>query len=102
ARVRATMAPASFDVLTATIPGTEPAGREIILTAHLCHESAGANDNASGSAAIFEVARALQAAIAKGTLPKPRLTIRFAWFPEIAGSQAWLVRHPEVVKRLVA
>src|SRR6185295_13556708 len=34
ARVRAKMAPASFDVVTATIPGTDPAGREIILTAH--------------------------------------------------------------------
>jgi len=102
ARVAAKMVPASLDVVTATIPGSDPAGREVILTAHLCHESAGANDNASGSAAIFEVARALESAIAAGTLPKPRLTIRFAWFPEIAGSQAWLVRHPEIVKRLVA
>ena len=102
ARVRARMVPASFDVLTATIPGTDPAGRDVILTAHLCHESAGANDNASGSAAIFEVARALEAAIAKGTLPRPRRTIRFAWFPEIAGSEAWLVRHPEIVRRLAA
>jgi len=102
ARVRARMVPASFDVLTATIPGSDPSGREVILTAHICHESAGANDNASGSAAIFEIARALRAAIAGGTLPKPRFTIRFAWFPEIAGSQAWLVRHPEIVRRLVA
>ncbi len=102
ARVRAKMVAASYDVLTATIPGSDPAGREVILTAHLCHESAGANDNASGSAVIFEIARALEAAIAKGTLPKPRLTIRFAWFPEIAGSEAWLVSHPEVVRRLVA
>ena len=101
ARVRARMVPASFDVLSATIPGSDPSGREVILTTHLCHESAGANDNASGSAAIFEVARALEAAIEKGTLPKPRFTIRFAWFPEIAGSEAWLVRHPEIVKRLV-
>ena len=102
AKVRAKMVPASFDVVTATIPGSDPAGREVILTAHLCHQSAGANDNASGSAAIFEIARALQAGIAKATLPKPRLTIRFAWFPEIAGSQAWLIRHPEIVKLLVA
>ncbi len=102
ARVRAKMVPSSFDVVTATISGSDPAGREVILTAHLCHQSAGANDNASGSAAIFEVARALQAGIAKGTLPRPRITIRFAWFPEIAGSQAWLARHPEIVRRLVA
>ena len=31
----------------------------------------------------------------------PRRTIRFLWLPEITGSQAYLVRHPEVVARLV-
>ncbi len=102
ARVAAKMVPATFDVVVATIPGTDPSAGEVVLTAHLCHESAGANDNASGSAAILEIARALQSAIRGRTLPPPRRTIRFLWLPEIAGSQAYLVRHPEVVKRLVA
>ncbi|HTO75707.1 MAG TPA: DUF4910 domain-containing protein [Thermoanaerobaculia bacterium] len=102
ARVAAKMVPATYDVVVATIPGSDAAAGEIVLTAHLCHESAGANDNASGSAAIFEVARALRAAIARKTLPAPRRTIRFLWLPEIAGSEAYLVRHPEVVKRLAA
>ncbi len=102
ARVRASLVEATFDVVTATLPGTDPAAGEVLLTAHLCHEAAGANDNASGSAAIFEVARALKAAIAKGTLPSPRRTIRFLWLPEIAGSQAYLVSRPEVVRRAVA
>ncbi len=102
ARVRAKMVPASYDVVVATIPGTDRVSEEVVLTAHLCHESAGANYNASGSAAIFEVARALQSAIARGALPKPRRTIRFLWLPEIAGSQAYLIRHPEIAKRLVA
>jgi aminopeptidase YwaD len=102
ARVRAKMVPATYDVVVATIPGTDPAAGEIVLTAHLCHESAGANDNASGSAAIFEVARALRAAIHKQTLISPRRTIRFLWLPEIAGSQAYLVRHPEIAARLAA
>ncbi len=101
-RVRARMVPATYDVVSATIPGTDPAAGDILLTAHLCHESAGANDNASGSAAIFEVARALASAIAKGTLPPPRRTLRFLWTPEIAGSQAWLASRPEAVRRLVA
>ncbi|HYB52252.1 MAG TPA: DUF4910 domain-containing protein, partial [Thermoanaerobaculia bacterium] len=100
--VRAKMGPASFDVVVATIPGSEPAAGEIVLTAHLCHESAGANDNASGSAAILEVARALQAGIRRGTLGRPRRTIRFLWLPEISGSQAYLARHPEIVQTLVA
>jgi hypothetical protein len=100
--VRAKMVPASLDVVVATIPGRDPAAGEIVLTAHLCHESAGANDNASGSAAILEVARALEAGIRKNTLQRPRRTIRFLWLPEIAGSQAYLVRHPEQVQRFVA
>lgn len=100
--VRARMVPDSYEVVTATIPGSDPAAGEIVLSAHLCHESAGANDNASGSAAILEVGRALEAGIRKGTLSRPRRTIRFLWLPEITGSQAYLVRHPEIVQRLVA
>ncbi|MEP6767210.1 MAG: DUF4910 domain-containing protein [Acidobacteriota bacterium] len=102
ARVKARMVPATYDVVVATIPGTDSAAGDVVLTAHLCHQSAGANDNASGSAAIFEAARALQSAIAKGKLSRPRRTIRFLWLPEIAGSQAYLIRHPELVPRLVA
>jgi hypothetical protein len=102
ARVEAKMVPATYDVVVATIPGTDPAAGDIVLTAHLCHESAGANDNASGSAAIFEVARALQSAIRRHTLPAPRRTVRFLWLPEIAGSQAYLIRHPEVARKLAA
>jgi hypothetical protein len=96
AHVRARMVKASYDVVTATIPGASK--EEIILTAHLCHQSAGANDNASGSAAILEVARALAAAVRDGSLPQPRRTIRFIWAPEIAGSEAYLVSHPELSK----
>jgi aminopeptidase YwaD len=102
AHVRAQMVPATYDVVVATIAGTEPSAGEVLLTAHLCHESAGANDNASGSAAIYEVARALEDAIDRGALPRPRRTIRFLWLPEIAGSEAYLVSHPEVVQRAVA
>jgi hypothetical protein len=102
ARVAAKMVPASYDVVVATIPGSDPAAGEIVLTAHLCHESAGANDNASGSAAILEIARALQSAIRNRALANPRRTIRFLWLPEIAGSQAYLIRHPEVARRLTA
>jgi aminopeptidase YwaD len=102
AHVRAKMVPASFDVVSATIPGTDPAAGEIVLTAHLCHELAGANDNASGSAALLGVARALRAAVADKTLPAPRRTIRLLWLPEISGSQAWLISHPDLARNLRA
>jgi aminopeptidase YwaD len=101
ATVRAKMQAANFDVVSALIPGTDPLAGEVVLTAHLCHQSAGANDNASGSAAILEVARALNQAIADGRIAKPRHTIRFLWTPEIAGSQAWLSRHPDIAARIV-
>ncbi|HEY6064526.1 MAG TPA: DUF4910 domain-containing protein [Thermoanaerobaculia bacterium] len=102
AHVRAKLVPATFDVVVATIEGSNPAAGEVVLTAHFCHESAGANDNASGSAVLFEVARALRAGIARGSLARPSRTIRFLWLPEIAGSQAWLIRNPEVAHRFVA
>jgi len=52
-------------------------------------------------AAILEVARSLSEAIRAGRIDKPSLTIRFLWLPEIAGSQAWLARHPDIAARLV-
>ncbi|MBI2072979.1 MAG: DUF4910 domain-containing protein [Gemmatimonadetes bacterium] len=102
AQVRAKMVPGTFDVVTATIPGVGRVNEEILLTAHLDHQSAGANDNASGSAAILEVALALRRAIADGSLAPPRRTIRFLWTPEIAGTLAYLVSRPEVTGRLRA
>jgi hypothetical protein len=99
--VRGQMKAANLDVVSATIPGTDPSAGEVVLTAHLCHQSAGANDNASGSATILEVARTLSRAIASGAIRKPRLTIRFLWTPEIAGSQAWLASHPDLAARIV-
>jgi hypothetical protein len=101
ARVRARMEPATYDVVAAVLPGTDPAAGEVLLTAHLCHQSSGANDNASGSAAILEVARSIRAAIARGSVRAPRRSIRFLWLPEIAGAQAWLVRNPERVRQTV-
>jgi hypothetical protein len=102
AHVRAKMVPATYDVVIAQIEGTDRAAGEIVLTAHFCHESAGANDNASGSAVLFEVARALRTAIARRTLPPPARTIRLLWLPEIAGSQAYLVRNRQLARRFVA
>ena len=102
AHVRAKMVPATYDVVVATIDGSDRAAGEVVLTAHFCHESAGANDNASGSAVLFEVARALKSAIARGSLLQPFRTIRFLWLPEISGSQTYLIRNRELARRFVA
>lgn len=88
--------------VVATIPGTDLAHEEINLTAHLCHYKPGANDNASGSACILEVGRALRKLIDEGKIKQPRRTIRFLWVPENSGSIAFAATHPEIIERTVA
>jgi hypothetical protein len=96
------MKPGHFEVVTGIIPGTDPSAGEIVFTCHLCHQLPGANDNASGAAAILEDARLLAKLIQQGKLPRPRCTMRFIWPPEIAGTMCYFARHPEIVKRMRA
>jgi len=100
--VKAEMKPGNYEVVSAVIPGSDAAGEEIVYSCHLCHQKPGANDNASGAAAILEVARALTSLIRRGELAAPRRTIRFIWPPEISGTVAYFAQHPEIVKRMKA
>jgi len=102
ADVKARLVPDYFEVATGVIPGTDLAGEEIVLTCHLDHQSPGANDNASGAAAILEAARTLSLLIRNGALPPPRRTIRFLWPPEISGSFAYLVKRQDIASRMKA
>lgn len=100
--VKAQMRPSNYEVVSAIIPGSELASEEIVFSCHLCHQKPGANDNASGAAAILEVARTLTSLIRRGELQPPRRTIRFIWPPEINGTVAYFAEHPEIVKRMRA
>jgi aminopeptidase YwaD len=102
ATVKAEMKPSNYEVVSAIIPGTGAASEEIVYSCHLCHQKPGANDNASGAAAILEVARALSALIRRGEIEPPRRTIRFIWPPEISGTVAYFSQHPEIVRRMKA
>ncbi|MFL6216270.1 MAG: DUF4910 domain-containing protein [Blastocatellia bacterium] len=102
ATVKAEIKPSAYDVVTAVIPGSDLAGEEIIFSCHLCHQKPGANDNASGAAAILEAARALNTLIKRGEIERPRRTIRFIWPPEINGTLAYFAEHPEIVHRMKA
>jgi len=102
AAVKARMKPSYFEVVTAVIPGTDPSAGEIVYSCHLCHQTPGANDNASGAATILEDARLLVKLIRAGKLPRPRRTMRFIWPPEIAGTMCYFSRYPEIVKRMRA
>ena len=83
-----------------TIPGESD--ECILLTAHLCHPQACANDNASGCGAAMELMRALGDLIAAGRLPRPRRTIRLLLVPEMAGTNAYLHTLGEGRKKLIA
>ena len=104
AHVRARMYPAKMNVVSASIPGTDPNAGELILVAHAFETTAtpGANDNCTGVGTVLEVGRTLARLIKDGTLPPPRRTIRFILGPEISGSTAYIVKHPELQDRLLA
>lgn len=102
ANVKAEIKASNYEVVSAIIPGSDLASEEIVFTCHLCHQKPGANDNASGAAAILEAARALTSLIRRGELERPRRTIRFIWPPEINGTVAYFAEHPEIVKRMKA
>jgi len=88
--------PYFMDVAVARIPGTERPDEELVVAAHLDHPKESANDNASGSAAMLDMARALKALIDDGRLAPPKRSIRFLWVPEWNGTMAYIDRHPEM------
>src|SRR4029434_9607004 len=88
--------------LAATIPGSDPAAGEIVFSCHLDHEKPGANDNASGCAAILEIARTLNTLMGSKTIPRPSRTIRFVWPSEMTGTIAYLTKYPEIAGRIRA
>jgi hypothetical protein len=99
--VDADLVPGNLEVVSALIPSSIYPDEEIIVTAHLDHYKPGANDNASGSAAILEMARTMRQLIENNELPPPLRTIRFMWVPEYNGTYAWLSAHlNDNVKRI--
>jgi aminopeptidase YwaD len=78
--------------LVAEIPGRTKPDERIVLVAHV--QEPGANDNASGSATLYGLARILQDAISRGALPQPDRTLTFLWLDEIRGSRQWIDAHP--------
>jgi aminopeptidase YwaD len=100
--VRAGREAGAYDIATATIPGSDLREQEIVFSCHLDHPRPGANDNASGCAAILEVARTLSKLIDEKRLAPPRRTIRFVWPPEIEGTLALLNGRPAIAQRIQA
>jgi aminopeptidase YwaD len=102
--VKAAEYDAPMNVVVATIPGDGSTGEEFHFTAHLFEGIAkqGANDNCGGPATQLEAGRAWIEMIKSGTLPTPKRTVRFLWVPEITGTRAYLQKHPELGRHVVA
>jgi len=99
ANINARIFEGELEVISAAIHGTDNTQEEIILTAHLCHPAAGANDNASGSAGLIELARTLTTLIHKKLISPPKRTLRFLWIPEFEGTWPWAKENEHKVKK---
>ena len=80
-------------MVIAEIPGALLPAERIVIAAHV--QEPGANDNASGTATLLEMAAAMRRAIRRGSLPPPARTLTFLFIDEISGSRQWIKDHPE-------
>ncbi len=88
--------PFFMDVVVAHIRGKERHQEELIFSAHLDHPKESANDNASGSGAILDIARTIKELLDGNKLPPPKRSFRFLWVPEWYGTMAYIDSHPEL------
>lgn len=99
ARVQTRLYEGAVDNVTAILPGAQP-DEEVLLLAHLYEQ--GANDNASGAGAGLETFRTLKTLIDRGTLPRPRRTLRILLGFECCGFMGYVVSNKERMERTVA
>jgi hypothetical protein len=104
AHVKTRRYPSRMNVVSAVIPGSDPAAGELLTVAHAFETIAtpGGNDNCAGVATTLEIARTIARLVRDGTLPQPRRTLRFLWVPEISGSRAYMFKNPELGDRMLA
>ena len=102
AKVEAELFDGEMPVIEAKIKGSQYPSQEIIVMGHLDHYKPGANDNASGSAGMVEMARNILALVERGEISPPKRTIRFLWLPEIHGAAAYLADHLDLKDKGIA
>lgn len=98
--IQSQLYPGYMEVTEAFIPGETE--EEVMVVAHLCHPQPSANDNASGSGALMEIARALHVLIERKVLEKPKRGIRFLLVPEMHGTVAYLASNEQKIDHFVA
>ena len=87
-----------YPYVTGLIEGSGP--EEVLILGHTSEP--GAQDNATGIAAITEAMATLQRLISSGRLPKPKRGIRMLVLGEMYGSMHYIQSNPERIKRTVA
>ena len=90
------LTPGFMDVVVANIRSKVKPDQQLLLSAHLDHPAECANDNASGSAAILDIARTLKYLIDSNKISQPGRSIRFVWVPEWYGTMAYIDAHPDL------
>lgn len=102
AKVDARQFDGETETVSALLRGSEFPEKEIIFTAHLDHYSPGANDNASGSASLLEIARTLKALMDQNIIDRPQRSIRFLWMGEMHGFAGYLAEDKDLGQRGIA
>ncbi len=103
--------PIAADNILGMVEGGQPAAEMVVVGAHLDHDGIdesgriynGADDNASGTAAVLAIASAFTRAAAQGTRPA-RAVVFALWNGEEKGSLGaeFYVAHPQPARRIVA
>jgi aminopeptidase YwaD len=91
--------PFYMDMPVAWIRGASEPDEVLVFSAHLDHPKESANDNASGSAALLDMARTMKALIESGEMARPERSILFLWVAEYYGTMAYVDAHPEMIGR---
>ncbi len=102
AKVQAEYYETQVEILTVSLQGSTNPETEVMIIGHLCHPLPSANDNASGSGGMLEMARALKKMVDSGLVEPPRRTIRFLWVPEFAGTYPYIKAHLERTRNTLA
>ncbi len=102
AKVEAEYNDGPVEVLSAAFPGSVEPEKEVMIIGHLCHPKPSANDNASGSGGMLEMARALKVMVDTGQIDPPKRTIRFLWVPEFGGTYPYIKAHLERMRNTLA
>ncbi|MEO8126875.1 MAG: M28 family peptidase, partial [Bryobacteraceae bacterium] len=85
--------------ITGVLPGVNPQ-EEVLVLGHTSEQ--GAQDNATGVAAMVEALHTISRMIDTGKLPRPARSIRILLMPEVYGSLSYISENRERMNRTVA